>query len=132
MEGFEANRAPAQARGRDERFPRRYRLGKNRNYRYVYRRGKAHPSRSMVLIYLKGRDLKLGFSVSGKVGNAVTRNRIRRILREDARQLRAELKGGKYIFVARPSARDVRHELLAREMRSVLSRAKLLNEAGEQ
>ena len=114
------------------RFPRRYRLGSNRNYRYVYRRGKSYPSKNLVLVYLRGRELKIGFSVSGKVGNAVTRNRIRRILREDARQLCAELKGGKYIFVARPSARDVRHELLAREMRSVLSRAKLLNEAGEQ
>ena len=117
---------------RSEAFGRKYRLGGNRNYRYVYRRGKSYPSRNLVLIHLRGRDLKIGFSVSGKVGNAVTRNRIRRILREDARQLRAELKGGKYIFVARPSARDVRHELLAREMRSVLSRAKLLNEAGEQ
>lgn len=110
------------------RFPRRYRLGSNKNYRYVYRRGKSHPSKDMVLIYLRGKELKIGFSVSGKVGNAVTRNRIRRYLREDARKLRASLKGGKYIFVARPSARNVRHELLTREMHAVLSRAKLLKE----
>ena len=110
------------------RFPRRYSLGSNKNYRYVYRRGKSHPSKNLVLVYLRGKDVKIGFSVSGKVGNAVTRNRIRRYLREDARQLRGQLKGGKYIFVARPSAKEVRHELLAREMRAVLSRAKLLNE----
>lgn len=113
------------------RFPRRYRLGSNKNYRYVYRRGKSYPSKNLVLIYLRGKGLKIGFSVSGKVGNAVTRNRIRRYLREDARQLRAAMKGGRYIFVARPSARDVGHELLTREMRSVLSRAKLLNGTGE-
>ena len=65
------------ARG-SESFPRRYRLGSNRNYRYVYRRGKSYPSRNLVLIHLKGRDQRFGFSVSGKVGNAVTRNRIRR------------------------------------------------------
>ena len=67
MEGTRAS-----TRG-SEAFPRRYRLGSNRNYRYVYRRGKAWPSRNLVLIYLKGRDLKIGFSVSGKVGKAVTR-----------------------------------------------------------
>ena len=117
---------------RAARFPRRFRLGSNKNYRYVYRRGKSHPSKNLVLIYLKGRDLKLGFSVSSKVGNAVTRNRIRRYMREDARQLRGQLKGGKYIFVARPSASKVRHALLAREMRAVLSRAKLLNETEAQ
>ena len=77
---------------RPEGFPRRYRLGGNRNYRFVYRRGKSVPSRNLVLVHLKGRELKIGFSVSGKVGNAVTRNRIRRWLREDVRKLRTELK----------------------------------------
>ncbi len=111
-----------------ESFGRRYRLGGNRNYRYVYRRGKSYPSHNMVLIHLKGRDLKIGFSVSGKVGNAVTRNRIRRILREDARRMRAEMKCGKYIFVARPAIVDAPHAALTREMRRLLSRAKLLKE----
>ena len=60
---------------RDERFSRQYRLGSNRNYRFVYRRGKSHPSRNLVLIHLKARDLRIGFSVSGMVGNAVTRDR---------------------------------------------------------
>ena len=59
-------------------FARKYRLGGNKNYRYVYRRGKSYPSRNLVLIYLKGREQKFGFSVSSKVGNAFTRNRIRR------------------------------------------------------
>ena len=109
-------------------FPRRYRLGANRNYRFVYRRGKSVPSRNVVLVHLKGRDLKIGFSVSGKVGNAVTRNRIRRWMREDVRKLRAQMKCGKYIFVARPSLKDVPHEMLTREIRNLLSRGKLLKE----
>lgn len=113
---------------RSEAFPRRYRLGGNRNYRYVYRRGKSYPSRNLVLIHLKGRDLKLGFSVSGKVGNAVTRNRIRRWLREDARRLRVRLKCGKYVLIARASIADVPHEALTRELRKLLERAKLLKE----
>jgi len=109
-------------------FARKYRLGGNKNYRYVYRRGKSYPSRNLVLIHLKGRELKFGFSVSGKVGNAVTRNRIRRCLREDVRRMRTEVKSGKYIFVARPSAKDVSHDTLTWEIRQLLSRAKLLKE----
>ena len=101
---------------RDERFPRRYRLGSNRNYRYVYRRGKSHPSRNLVLIHLKGRDLKIGFSVSGKVGNAVTRNRIRRWLREDVRRMRTRMKCGRYVFIARPSIVGEPHAALTREL----------------
>ena len=111
-----------------EGFPRRYRLGENKNYRFVYRRGKSVPSRNITLVHLKGRDLKIGFSVSGKVGNAVTRNRIRRWMREDVRKMRAQMKCGKYIFVARPTLAEVTHEALTRELKSLLTRAKLLKE----
>ena len=111
-----------------EAFPRRYRLGSNRNYRYVYRRGKACPSHNLVLIHLKGRDLKIGFSVSGKVGNAVTRNRVRRWLREDVRRLRFRMKCGKYVFIARQGIADVPHEALTRELNKLLGKAGLLKE----
>ena len=111
-----------------ESFSRRFRLGDNKNYRYVYRRGKSFPSRNLVLIYLKGREQKFGFSVSSKVGNAVTRNRIRRFMREDVRRMRTELKCGKYIFIARPALKTVPHEELTRELRSLLARAKLVRE----
>jgi len=109
-------------------FARRYRLGSNRNYRYVYRRGKSYPSRNLVLIYLKGKEQRFGFSISSKVGNAVTRNRIRRYMREDVRRMRTELKCGKYIFIARPALKTVPHEELTREMKEVLIRAKLVLE----
>ncbi len=115
-------------RRRDESFPRKYRLGGNRNYRYVYRRGKSTPSRSLVLIHLKGREQRFGFSVSGKVGNAVTRNRIRRYLREDIRRMRAQLKSGKYVVIARPGIVDLSHEALTRELHRALARANLVKE----
>ena len=111
-----------------EGFARKYRLGENKNYRYVYRRGKSFPSRNLVLVYLKGREQKFGFSVSGKVGNAVTRNRIRRFMREDVRRMRTKLKCGKYIFIARPALKTVPHAELTREMHSLLNRAKLIRE----
>ena len=111
-------------------FGRCYSLGRNKNYRFVYRRGKTTPSRNILLVHLKGRDLKIGFSVSGKVGNAVTRNRLRRWLREDVRKLRSRLKCGKYIFVARPSMKEAEHEAVTEELTALLVRAKLLKEEG--
>lgn len=108
-----------------ERFTRAVRLGGNRNYRYVYRKGKSYPSRDLTLVYLKGRGVRVGFSVSSKVGNAVTRNRLRRYMREDVRRLIYSMKGGRYVFVARPSAKEKTHDVLTRQINSVITRAGL-------
>ena len=82
--------------------------GRSRNYRYVYRKGRSFPSRSLVLVYLRGKDLKLGFSVSSKVGNAVTRNRVRRCLREDARLMRPAPEAGE-VYLRGPRGRRALH-----------------------
>lgn len=83
----------------------------------------------MVLIYVPAHELRVGYCVSSKVGNAVTRNRLRRCFREDFRMLRPSLKEGKYIFVARVSAKDAPRAALASHMRSLLSRAGLMGES---
>ena len=84
----------------------------------------------MVLIYLRARELKVGFSVSAKVGNSVTRNRVRRRMKEDFRLLRPSLVPGKYIFIARTGAAEAPYPAMAVEMKSLLKRAKLFNNEG--
>ena len=112
------------------RLGRRYSLGRNKQYTYVYRRGKSFPGHRMVLVYLKARELKVGFSVSSKIGNAVTRNRLRRRMKEDFRLLRPELMPGKYIFVARTAAVAAEPSAMAREMRALLKKAGLFRQTG--
>lgn len=84
----------------------------------------------MVLIYLKARSLKVGFSVSSKVGNAVTRNRLRRRMKEDFRMLRPSLAPGKYIFVARNAAAQADNAAMANEMNALLKKAGLIQQTG--
>jgi ribonuclease P protein component len=104
---------------------RAYRLGSNRQYQWVYRRGKPHHGQFMVLIYLRGKDLKAGFSVSSKVGNSVTRNRLRRYMKEDFRLSKPDLNNGRYVFVARPKAADQAHRALSADMRELIRKAGL-------
>jgi ribonuclease P protein component len=51
---------------------------------------------------------RFGVSVSRKVGNAVTRNRVKRTIREAVAELEQELPDGlDYVVLARPDAADL-------------------------
>ena len=97
-----------------------YRLQKNRAFQYVYRKGHSCACRNLVLLLAPGREKKVGFSVSKKVGNAVTRNKVRRRLRECFRPHLGDVKTGLYVFVARPSAAQAAFEELRKDVRYLL------------
>ena len=101
---------------------RRYRLKKNRAFQYVYRKGNSVACRNLVMLLAPGRELKIGFSVSKKTGNAVTRNRIKRRLRECFRPYLGDVKTGLYVIVARPSAAEAAFDDLKRDVRYLLKK----------
>ena len=107
---------------------RQYRLKKNRAFQYVYRRGHSAACRDLVMLFARGRELKVGFSVSKKVGNAVTRNRVKRRLRECFRPYLGDVKPGLYIIVARPSAAEATFQSLQRDVRYLLKKQGALKE----
>ena len=110
---------------------RQYRLQKNRAFQYVYRRGHSVACRDLVMLAARGRELKVGFSVSKKVGNAVTRNRVKRRLRECFRPCLGDVKPGLYIIVARPSAAEATFQSLKRDVRYLLKKQNALKETKE-
>ena len=105
---------------------RRYRLKKNRAFQYVYRRGHSVACRNLVMLLAPSRELKIGFSVSKKTGNAVTRNRIKRRLRECFRPYLGDVKTGLYVIVARTSAAEAAFDDLKRDVRYLLKKQNAL------
>ena len=101
----------------------------NSSFRRAYAMGKSFVSPILVSYVLKNRAhcIRVGITTSKKTGNAVKRNRSRRIIREAARQLLPELSGGyDLVFVARAKTPFVKSTDILCDMRKHLSQAGVL------
>ena len=72
-----------------------YRVKKNSEFQEILRTGRSFANRELV-IYFKRKStdqdhFRIGISVGKKIGNAVTRNRIKRIIREAFIQLEKDI-----------------------------------------
>ena len=109
-------------------LPKSNRLRRTGEFKKVYSRGRSYVHPSMVLYVLKtnGTDLRIGFSVSKKLGGAVVRNRIKRRLREASRTLIGELVGSAdLVIVARSGAKSASVKEMLAVMIELSARAKL-------
>lgn len=108
-------------------------LTRPEQYSLVYNKGSSWISSLVVMKALpNGLSFsRYGFSVSRRLGKAVVRNRVKRLLREILR-LTSLKPGWDIIFVARPPAATADYTNLEKSVKGVLSRAQLLAKEHEE
>lgn len=104
------------------------RITKSRDYKEVFEKGESVATRGLVLYRIPNnlQQNRAGFIASKKVGNAVVRNRVRRLLKEAFRSVTGELAGSyDMVFIARPQTAAYDYAQAATEMKRVLQRGGL-------
>jgi ribonuclease P protein component len=104
-----------------------HRLKDSRDFQKVFQQGRSCANRHLVLYYRYNDEIdtyRVGFSVSKKVGNAVVRNRVKRLLREIVRLEGEAIEDHiDFVVVARPSAADLTCEEMKKNLVHLLKKS---------
>lgn len=100
-------------------------LKENKDFLRLYYRGKSVAKPSVAVYAMRNRQgvLRVGITTSKKIGNAVERNRSRRVIRAAFSSLAAEkcIKGGwDFVFVARSKTKYVKSTVVYFAMKAAL------------
>ncbi len=105
-------------------------VNQNREFLRAYKRGKGYVDSLLVMYVIKNRYgfTRFGITSSKKVGNAVKRNRARRVLRQSVRNIGFDMtQGYDIILVARAKTAYVKQQQVEAQLRFLAKQAGLID-----
>ncbi|SFM12419.1 ribonuclease P protein component [Salibacterium qingdaonense] len=107
-----------------------YRIKKNHEFSRIFEKGRSSANRQFVIYVMdnsRNDYYRTGLTVSRKMGNAVTRNRIKRLLREVLRDIDSQIEVGRdYIIIARKPVADMDYAQIKKSLKHVMNVAGVL------
>jgi ribonuclease P protein component len=116
----------------DNRFRRSDRLRLSREFNTVYKKGRRYSASGIALwVYQHPEDVlqgpRVGLAIPRAYGNAVQRNRLKRLLREVFRLNKSQLRRGvDLVFTCRTLMPEARYQTLEPLVRELWKKAKIL------
>lgn len=104
-----------------------YRVKRPQDFQAIFDRGSSVANRRFVVYSLAVArpHFRVGLSVSKKLGNAVTRNRVKRKLRHILMELGPDLECQDFVVIARRGVETMSYQEIKRNLEHVLTLAKL-------
>ncbi len=110
---------------------RDFMLKTRREFNRVYRHGRSIANKYLVLYYMPNgnNSMKVGISVSKKVGKSVVRSRVKRLIKENLRINQDKIKDGyDIIIIARITSNRAVYDDIKKALKNLIGRAKMLKE----
>lgn len=108
-----------------------YRIKKSKEFQAVFQKGRSTANRQFVVYVLEKKEqdfFRIGLSVSKKIGNAVTRNRVKRLIRQVFLEEKEHLKSGMdYVVIARQPTAEMNYTEVKRSLLHVFKKADMIN-----
>ena len=109
---------------------KKHRIKKNDEFQAVFQKGKSNANRQFVVYQLDKEEqpnFRIGLSVSKKIGNAVVRNRIKRMVRQAITELKDEIASGKdFVIIARKPCAEMTYEEVKKSLIHVFKRSGMI------
>lgn len=106
-----------------------YRVKKEKEFQYVFKKGKSYANRKFV-VYVIAKDqphFRVGISVGKKIGNAVRRNAVKRKIRASIYEMKEIIDPAiDFLVIARPSVSDLSSREVYSNLLHVFKLAKII------
>lgn len=107
-----------------------FRIKKNKEFQAVFQKRKSTANRQFVIYVLQKEDqpfFRIGLSVSKKIGNAVTRNRVKRLIRQVFLEEKDHVKSGMdFVIIARKPSAEMDYAEVKKSLLHVFKKANIV------
>ncbi len=108
----------------DQRLPKNEIIKKNSEFKTILTQGRQWEGKYINIFILEAKEKKAGFLVPKKVGNAVTRNRIKRLMRETYRKNRQNIKDLHVVLYAKNLTSSAGYQHIYNDFQNFLKKQK--------
>jgi ribonuclease P protein component len=120
-DGLDSTEAAGVTSRRSLSFPKHARLRKRGDYLRVQQQGRRQHTDCFVVLRAPAASSRIGITVSTRIGNAVARNRVKRMVREIVRaSWRSIDPPGDVVIIAKPGAAQTTHAKAALQLKRAL------------